>query len=153
MPGIYGWKAHRKLGISGKNDFKLLETLGGECAGAISMFPERQSPELKGSYEPVSPEQLRGMIAEMPRRPLLTAGRGLRLSLAGAQNKLPVYLKDGRLYLPKGSFSSFHILKPQIDGFNDTVENEAFCMMLAKETGLPAPEAGIFDRGAAGFFL
>jgi len=131
------------LGVSEKNDFKLLEELGGECAGAVSLLPENRAPETAGRYQPISSEELDKMIEEMPRRPLLTAGDGARLSLAGAQNKLPVYVKDGAIYLPLGSFSSSHILKPKIPEFKDTVENEAFCMTLAENCGLPVPKAGI----------
>lgn len=133
------------LGISDKNDFKLLEELGGECAGAISLLPEDRASEAKGNYQPLSGKELDKMIEEMPRRPLLTAKEGLRLSLAGAQNKLPVYVKDGKIYLPQGTNSSSHILKPKIPEFNDTVENETFCMLLAQKCGLPVPKAAIFS--------
>jgi len=80
----------RGLGVSESNDFKLLEELGGDCAGAISLFPEGSSPETEGSDQPISPEELDRMIEEMPQRPLLTAQEGLRLSLAEAQEKIPI---------------------------------------------------------------
>ncbi|MEA3306618.1 MAG: type II toxin-antitoxin system HipA family toxin, partial [Elusimicrobiota bacterium] len=134
-----------KLGISDKNDFKLLEELGGECAGAISLIAEGEMPEIKGAYKPLSSQNLDKMIKEMPRKPMLAAKEGMRLSLAGAQNKLPVYVKDGLIYLPEGNFSSSHILKPKIPEFEDTVENEAFCMMLAKKCGLPVPKISILQ--------
>lgn len=42
----------------------------------------------------------------------MVARRGTRLSLAGAQDKLPVYLApDGRLMLPMNGAPSTHILK------------------------------------------
>ncbi|MEK7720773.1 MAG: type II toxin-antitoxin system HipA family toxin, partial [Elusimicrobiota bacterium] len=82
---------------------------------------------------------------EMPRRPLLTAKEGMRLSLAGAQNKLPVYMKDGRVYLPQGGYSSSHILKPKIPEFKDTVENETFCMLLAEKCGLSVPKVVVLE--------
>lgn len=131
------------LGVSEKNDFQLLAELGGECAGAVSLLPEGRAPETGGSYRPVSSKALDKMIEEMPRRPLLAAAEGLRLSLAGAQNKLPVYMKGGKLYLPQGEYSSSHILKPEIPGFEDTVENETFCMLLAAKCGLPVPGVSI----------
>src|ERR1035441_6816129 len=34
----------RGLGISESNDFKLLEELGGDCAGALSLLPEGVPP-------------------------------------------------------------------------------------------------------------
>jgi serine/threonine-protein kinase HipA len=34
----------RYLGLSEKNSFALLEVIGGECAGALSLYPEGQIP-------------------------------------------------------------------------------------------------------------
>ncbi|MFA6093234.1 MAG: type II toxin-antitoxin system HipA family toxin [Elusimicrobiota bacterium] len=133
----------RELGVSESNDFKLLEELGGDCAGALSLLPEGASPETAGEYQLISPKELDRMIEGMPQRPLLRAQEGLRLSLAGAQEKIPVYLKDDRIYLPRGSNASSHILKPAIARFPNTVENEAFCMMLAAESGLRVPKVSI----------
>jgi len=70
------------------------------------------------------------------------------LSLAGAQNKLPVFVDGDKLFLPRGSASSSHILKPQIPEFPNTVENEAFCMRLAGQVGLPVPKTRIWDGKA-----
>lgn len=133
----------RSLGVSESNDFKLLEELGGDCAGALSLLPEGAAPETDGDYESIPPKELDRMIEEMPQRPLITAKEGARLSLAGAQEKIPVFIKDGKIYMPRGSHPSSHILKPAIPRFKNTVENEAFCMMLAAEAGLPVPKASI----------
>lgn len=132
------------LGVSVSNDFVLLEELGGDCAGALSLLPEGLSPGTEGSYQLISPEELDRMIEEIPQRPLLRAQEGLRLSLAGAQEKIPICLKDGQIFLPRGSYASTHIIKPAIGRFPNTVENEAFCMTLAAECGLPVPKATIF---------
>lgn len=133
----------RGLGVSESNDFQLLEELGGDCAGALTLLPEGASPQTQGEYQLVSPDELDRMIEGMPQRPLLTAQEGLRLSLAGAQEKIPVYFKDDKIYLPRGSNASSHILKPAMTHFPNTVENEAFCMMLAADSGLPVPKAVI----------
>ncbi|MFA6318229.1 MAG: HipA N-terminal domain-containing protein, partial [Elusimicrobiota bacterium] len=136
----------RKLGISESNDFKLLEALGGECAGALSLLPEGQAASGQGSYEPLPQDELDKMIEQMAQSPLLVAHEDLRLSLAGAQQKLPVLFRDGRFYLPHGASPSSHILKPEIPGLESIVENEAFCMRLAAECGLPVPQA-VFLKG------
>jgi serine/threonine-protein kinase HipA len=133
----------RGLGISESNDFKLLEELGGDCAGALSLLSEGASPETTGDYQLISSEELDRMIEGIPQRPLLTPQEGSRLSLAGAQEKIPVYLKDGQIYLPRGSNASSHILKPEIRRLQNTVENEAFCMMLAAASNLPVPKTSI----------
>lgn len=141
-----------KLGISESNDFKLLEVLGGECAGALSILPEGQQANDSGSYEPLSRKDLDRMIEEMPRNPLLLASEDLRLSLAGAQQKIPVFHEDGKFFLPRGSHTSSHIIKPAIPDLTDIVENEAYCMELARRLGLPAP-ASMVIGGKHPFYL
>jgi serine/threonine-protein kinase HipA len=128
-----------KLGISESNDFKLLEVLGGECAGALSILPEGGEASASGSYEPLPRKDLDRMIEEMPQNPLLLAHEDLRLSLAGAQQKIPVYYEDGKFFLPRGLYASSHILKPATPDFDGIVQNEAYCMELARQLGLPVP--------------
>jgi len=133
----------RLFRISEKNDFGLLREIGGECAGAVSVLPEGVRSSVKGGYREVNEAQLHKIIVELPRRPLLAGDKGIRLSLAGAQHKLPVYIEEDRIFLPTGNAPSSHILKPPISGFEGTVENEAFCMMLAARMGLSMPKAVI----------
>ncbi|MCP4686909.1 MAG: type II toxin-antitoxin system HipA family toxin, partial [Desulfobacterales bacterium] len=130
--------------VSPKNDFALLEKIGGECAGAVSILPEGARAETGEGYLPISPDELDEMIATRPRGPLLTAREESRLSLAGAQDKLPVFIKDGEFFLTMGARPSSHILKPRNRYFEDMIQNEAFCMALAKSVGLPAPDAFIW---------
>jgi serine/threonine-protein kinase HipA len=68
---------------------------------------------------------------------------GMRLSLAGAQNKLPVYMEGDKIFIASGNAPSTHILKPPIRDLENTVENEAFCMMLAQKMGLSTPPVTI----------
>lgn len=60
----------------------------------------------------------------------------MRLSLAGAQSKVPLVLVDGQLALPIPGQPTTHILKPPIARFPGTTENEAFVMQLAAAVGL-----------------
>jgi serine/threonine-protein kinase HipA len=52
-------------------------------------------------------------------------------------------MEGSRIFLATGNSPSSHILKPPIPGLEETVENEAFCMMLAASLGLPAPKVTI----------
>ena len=63
---------------------------------------------------------------------MLAGKDGLRLSLAGAQDKLPVIFDGDRIGLPRNGAPSSHILKPAIRTLADTVINEGFCMALAE---------------------
>ena len=46
----------RNLGISARNDYAMLEQIGGECAGAVTFIPTGEDlPEHHYSYRPLSP--------------------------------------------------------------------------------------------------
>src|SRR5215471_13768416 len=61
----------RNLGISPRNDFAMLEQIGGECAGAVTFIPTGQPlPERAYSYRSLSPNELASMLKELPKRPL-----------------------------------------------------------------------------------
>jgi serine/threonine-protein kinase HipA len=125
--------------ISAHNDFALLDYIGGECAGAVSFLKTGKTPSsLKsdGDIEWLSDPQLLALLKELPRRPMLAGKAGLRLSLAGAQDKLPVFIKNGRIGLPRNGTPSSHILKPSIPDVEDSVINEAFCLALAHKMQL-----------------
>lgn len=126
------------LGISARNDFAMLEAIGGECAGAITFIPNgEEPPEAAYGYRDLSPDELANMLRKLPHRPLMAGEEGIRLSLAGAQNKLAVRYANGQISVPLGGAPSTHILKPASPHFDGLVYNEAFCMQLAKRVGLP----------------
>ena len=144
----------RRLGISEKNDFALLEALGGECAGAISVLPEGMTPEkISQTYSPLDGAALESLVNELPRRPLLAGEEGIRLSLAGAQDKLPVKYENGQISLPLGGAASTHILKIPIPGYEATVYNEAFSMHLARRMGLRVPHCEVLQCGRTPVYL
>jgi serine/threonine-protein kinase HipA len=129
----------RNLGVSAGNDFALLEDVGGDCAGAITLLaPASALPSLP-QLRPVSPEELDRLLRELPQRPLAADPQeGIRLSLAGAQPKLPVILEGEQLGLPLNvAAASTHIIKPEPTRFPGLVDNEAFCMGLARAIELP----------------
>lgn len=128
----------RNLGISARNDFAMLEQIGGECAGAVTFIPAGESlPEQHYSYRPLTSAELSAILKELPRRPLLAGDDGVRLSLAGAQDKLAVRIEGDEICLPLGGAPSTHILKPGVERFAGVVFNEHLCMRLAAASGLP----------------
>lgn len=131
--------AAQALGVSRGNDLALLDRLGGDVAGAIQFrSPGEQSIEADPEQRPVplGDADLIRLLDELPLRPLLAGQEGLRVSLAGAQSKLPVVLLDGAVALPVPGQPTTHILKPPIPRFAGTTENEAFVMRLAAAIGL-----------------
>ena len=143
------------LGVSKENSFGLLEIIGGECAGALSLLPEGSA--LPGfeteDLEPLSAEGLDTILKLLRDRPLLGGEEGVRLSLAGAQDKLAVCLIDDAVALPQDGHPTTHILKPFIEGLEGTVENELFCMKLAARMGFDVPAVSMSSSGETGFIL
>lgn len=136
----------KNLGFSAQNDFKLLSAIGGECAGAVSLFPSGAKVNTSGEYRPLSPLQIQKLFETLSGRPFLAGEKNIRLSLAGAQNKLPVYIHQNQIYLAMGNYPSSHILKPPISDYPATIGNEVFCMKLAKAVGLPTANAEIYHK-------
>lgn len=126
----------RRLGVSVGNDYAMLVALGGDTAGAISVLPEGERPsEADGDVEWLDDVQVARLIDELPDRPMHADADGeWRLSLAGAQDKLPVVVAaDGTIGLTRGGTPSTHILKTPIARLDDTVANEAFCLRFGAE--------------------
>jgi serine/threonine-protein kinase HipA len=127
----------QNLRISARNDYAMLEQLGGECAGAITFMPAGQPlPERDYAYRSLSSHELAAILKELPTRPLLAGDEGIRLSLAGAQDKVAVRIEGDDILLPLGGAPSTHILKPAVERFPGIVFNEALCMNLAAAAGL-----------------
>jgi serine/threonine-protein kinase HipA len=90
--------------------------------------------------------ELAEIVERLPQSPLLAGEQGLRLSLAGAQVKLPVVIGERpgetmRVALPLGDTPSTHIIKPEPSRFPGLAANEAWCKALARRIGLDAAEA------------
>lgn len=132
----------KTAGIKGGDDaFALLEYLGAESAGSLSLLPPGADPAGMGGRKALESKELSRRIQNLSREPLST-GAPKRMSLAGAQNKLPVIrLADGSLFEPVGNEPSTHILKPNhtSDDYAASVINEFFIMRLAGRVKLPVP--------------
>ena len=137
------------LGLAESDDFSMLEAIGGECAGALEIIPHGKAPhEDENSLSPCGEERLSEIVKSLPYRPMMAGETGLRLSLAGAQSKLPVVFRDGRFYLPENGTPSTHILKPELsEWFKGIVVNEHCCMTLARAMGIAAAETQIVNIG------
>ena len=141
-----------------KDTYAFLENFGEDCAGALSIIPEDQEPDFTpGRYENITQkliEALDKMLLDPGRYKLHPEMKHAKLSLAGAQDKLPVYIKGTQFYLPKNSGSATtHIIKPINTGFIDISRNEAFCMELAQRSGFSIPNSKIMKIGGHELFV
>lgn len=129
-----------RLRIPPNDDFALLAAIGGECAGAVGI----QSADSPSVYSQKQESDLETLLLQQGE----DAGEGawallgtpLRLSLAGAQDKIAVIAEpDGRLRLPRRDELSTHILKPDSRRFRGLRDLEALGLALASKIGLPVP--------------
>ena len=119
-------------------DFDLLRAIGGECAGALSILPVERSPTDDGNYRPLPDEELSRLIAQRGRiHAALPENARPRLSLAGAQNKCPVLVRERQTYLPEGEAPTSHILKFEVADYRHLPAFETFTTLLAKQISLP----------------
>lgn len=146
----------RQFQVSSQNDFALLDHIGGECAGAVSLLEPGQAlsgHERDHEVQWLSDEEIIAILDELPQRPMLAGKDGLRLSLAGTQDKLPVVSDGTRLGLPRNGTPSSHILKPAIRTLADTVTNEGFCMALAEAMQLKTARTKVCSVQGRPFLL
>ena len=139
-----------RLGISRDNDVELLRAIGGECAGALSVVaPDAPLPRAMftaSDYDRLDDRRLQSLVGGKRTLPLLAGGAATRLSLAGAQDKVPVAVLDGRIHLPIGDAPSTHILKLPHGEFAHVPSNEAFVLALGAAIGLDVVNAELTTR-------
>lgn len=145
----------RRFHVSAGNVFSVLAEIGGECAGAISLAAEGESPPFLDAPPPewLDQSRLGVLLAELPERPLLALpgedDEGVRFSLAGSQDKLPVLWQRDRVGITRGKPPSTHIVKVPMASIEGMVANEAYCMALAATAGMSAAETMPIAAGEA----
>ena len=142
----------RAMGVSQDDVLGLIDQTGRDLAGALTVG--RSRPGGGPGFTPIASDtELERIIDRLPARPFLVGDEGVSMSLAGAQEKLPVALVDGRLAIPTGGGASTHILKPDHPKLVGSVRNEALCMVLARRCGLPAAQVTTGVAGARAYLL
>lgn len=127
------------LDLRATDTYSLISALGRDCAGALVIQPESdpapKTPVVR-TAEPLTDSDIAELIDNLRSAPLGISQR-VRISLGGVQEKLLLtHVSSGTWGRPVDGTPSTHILKPQIRGFSQTVENEAFCMRVAGYAGL-----------------
>lgn len=138
-------------GISRANVFGLVLALGRETAGALRV--DLVSDDGDGAAAPsiapapalrlVTPRQLSDRLRERDQLPFSVWDGRVRLSIAGYQDKIAVYERDGAWYLVDGpDLASTVIVKPapQRARLASLPANEHLCMQLARRVGVAAAD-------------
>lgn len=119
----------------------LLHVLGRETAGALMFtLPDEDPGQLEQPSRLLTDAELSRRIRERPQMPFSVWDGKVRLSIAGYQDKLAVYEKDGQWFLVEDPrLASTLIVKPEpIASFMaGMTTNEFMCMRLAAALKLP----------------
>lgn len=124
---------------------KILDAVGRECIGAVSLQGPGEAPE--DGYSKVDDGMLERLATQGYPVAAATSERA-RFSLAGSQAKIALYRgPDGVWYEPSGLAPSTHILKPATGRYEDAATNEAVCTIAAAKLGISAPRVELLDAG------
>jgi serine/threonine-protein kinase HipA len=128
------------LGMARSDVIGLLSAIGGDTAGALSIGQPGRTASVQ--WRPMEkPEDLERVIEGLPNKPFLIGEEGVSMSLAGVQTKLAVSIDEaGRVCVPMNGSPSTHILKPDSPRLWGGVQNEAFCLTLARRLKIPTPD-------------
>ena len=135
------------VGVTPEDTFGLLCEIGGDCAGAIAFWKQGKRPCRidKPVYRELTDEEADDVLRNLGNRPLGIDDEFRGISGAGAQDKLIACLCDGKILLPLRGTPSTHIIKPEIERFPGSVQNEYFCMELSRRCGFDTAECGIVN--------
>jgi serine/threonine-protein kinase HipA len=141
------------LGMARSDVIGLLSAIGGDTAGAFSFGQPGRASSVQ--WRPVGrPEELEKLIENLPNKPFLVGEEGVSMSLAGVQSKIAVAVDDrGCIFIPMNGSPSTHILKPDSPRLPGGVQNEAFCLTLAKRMRIPTPKVTTGQAGKRTYLL
>jgi serine/threonine-protein kinase HipA len=142
----------RALGVARDDILGLIAELGRDLAGALTIGAPHPG-EAPGFLSLAQAGDLERIIEELPAKPFLVGEDGVSMSLAGAQEKLPLARSDGGLAIPVNGAPSTVILKPDNPRLAGSVQNEALCMVLARRCGLPVAPVTTGVAGKRSYLL
>lgn len=134
------------IGVSEKNVYSQVRAIGKDLAGAISFEAIKQSSDIlpeacEPQFRAIEYEELVTRLANKENIGLITWDDKPRLSVAGVQDKLNIFINEqGQIGFGDGTLCSTHILKFEKQNCPNLVLNEYFCMKLSQAVGLPTAD-------------
>lgn len=131
--------------------FNLLAAIGRDCVGAIQLLPNDEVPQEPNlnQAQPLSDHEIANVLRATSSLPAALGqhdalDQDFRISIAGAQEKTALTLRDGLWCKPIGSTPTTHIFKLPLGlvggrqaDMSTSVENEWLCTRILKHFGLP----------------
>ncbi len=142
----------RRFNTGSTRAFELLTEIGRDCVGALEILPDG---ETSAGTSPLQSERLSDAQVAQILRGTTTSnpmgwgvdGDDFRISIAGAQEKTALLLRDGQWAFPRGNTPTTHIFKLPLGliggmklDMRDSVENEWLCSLILQAFGLPVAD-------------
>lgn len=143
-----------------RQPFDLLSEIGRDSVGAVTLLPENETitrPIM--AWEQLTEARLEEVLtaykADIPLG-MIREENDFRISVAGAQEKTALLRIGNDWCIPKGITPTTYIIKLPIGeirqpnatlDLSQSVDNEYYCLLLAKELGLNVPDAEIIKAG------
>lgn len=129
------------IGVNEKQVFPQIRAIGNDLCGAFSFLAEQVSPSDKAIFRVIEEKELIHRLDHKEDIGLLQWDEKPRLSVAGVQDKLNIFVNEhGEIGLADGTLSSTYILKFERKNCANLVINEYFCMKLSQLVGLPTSD-------------
>jgi serine/threonine-protein kinase HipA len=145
----------RRYRAGSTDAFDLLAEAGRDCVGALQIVPERQDPGNGRAVHgrPLNDEEVAEELRSVTAPFSDQRGDhedGLRLSIAGAQEKTALLWYQDKWWLPSGATPTTHILKLPLGvvgnlklDMRHSIENEWLCAQILAAYGLPAARCAL----------
>lgn len=152
-------RLQQKFGTRDVGTFALLAAIGRDCVGAVQLLHPGDTPD---GWDRIEAQPLDEAGVERTIDQSLASGNALgqdhsedlRISIAGAQEKTALLLRDGQWCKPLGATPTTHIFKlplglvgNMLADMSDSVENEWLCARLLSALGLPVATCGMATFG------
>ncbi len=148
----------RRYNAGSTDAFDLLAEAGRDCVGALQIVPEGRDPgDVRTVHgRPLSDvevaAELRAVTAPTPFGHQARDDDGLRLSIAGAQEKTALLWYRDQWWLPTGATPTTHILKLPLGvvgnlklDMRHSIENEWLCAQILAAYGLPVAPCALLS--------
>lgn len=138
-------RIQQRFSTSSQSPFDLLSEIGRDCVGALQLLPDGEAPgDVKRiEAETVSEEDIERILINTPVFGQHQDDDDFRISIAGAQEKTALLLREGMWMKPRGATPTTHILKLPIGRHGDhgidltmSVENEWLCARILEAYGI-----------------
>lgn len=130
----------REFGISPRNPFALLASMGRDCPGAVQICRPEDLDEVASDRDELAPltqSDLGARLRMLRDDANAWTVSGERWSLGGAQAKFAVVEINGQWYEARGGAATTHIIKPGVSGFAAQGLNEHITMTAARSLRVP----------------